>query len=181
MNIIELVKNGESQAVEFIEVVAAPQKLARIISSFSNTDGGTILIGVREPNIIVGVAPDKFTRAYQQAASLITGLAKNSSEVVEFDGKTIGVITVEKAASPVGSSDGYFTRIGEMDLALRPEQLTQLFTKEAGAYSAIESLSQTVSKQTDEIETGSHLKRQTLGGESSFMVCLVRWSRELLS
>lgn len=151
MRIEDLIKNGEGQTVEFKERITAPQMLARIISAFSNTDGGTILIGVREPNIVVGTDPEKFQSTYQQAVQRVTGLAKTSSEVIELNNKKIGVIHVEKAVSPVGSSEGYFTRLGESDRALGPEQLKQLFAKEVGINSAVESLSQTVSKQTEEI------------------------------
>lgn len=151
MKIEDLIKNGESQTVEFKERITAPQMIARIISAFSNTEGGTILIGIREPNTVVGTDPEKFERTYQQAVQRVTGLAKTSSEIIELDNKKIGVIRVEKAVSPVGSSEGYFTRIGESDRALGPEQLKQLFAKEVDINSAVESLSQTVSKQTEEI------------------------------
>ena len=151
MSIEELIASGESQTVEFKERVTAPQMLARIISAFSNTEGGTILIGIKEPNIVVGTDPEKFESAYQQAVQRVTGLARTSSEIIEINNKKIGVIHVEKAASPVGSSEGYFSRIGESDRALGPAELKQLFAKEIGINSAVESLSQTVSKQTEEI------------------------------
>ncbi|BCK63449.1 hypothetical protein BWQ95_23390 [Aeromonas hydrophila] len=151
MIIEDLIKNGESQTVEFKERITAPQMLARIISAFSNTDGGTILIGIREPNIVVGIDPERFENTYQQAVQRVTGLAKTSSEIIELNNKKIGVIHVEKAVSPVGSSEGYFTRLGESDRALGPEQLKQLFAKEISINNAVDSLSQTVSKQTEEI------------------------------
>ncbi len=151
MNIEELIKNGESQTVEFKERVATPQMLARIISAFSNTEGGTILVGVREPDKIIGVDPEKFERIYQQSVQRVTGRAKTSSEIIDFQNKKLGVIHVDKANSPVGSSEGYFTRLGESDRALGSEQLMQLFSTGAGVNSTVESLSQTVSKQTEEI------------------------------
>ncbi|WP_323947906.1 AlbA family DNA-binding domain-containing protein [Aeromonas hydrophila] len=141
MIIEDLIKNGESQTVEFKERITAPQMLARIISAFSNTDGGTILIGIREPNIVVGIDPERFENTYQQAVQRVTGLAKTSSEIIELNNKKIGVIHVEKAVSPVGSSEGYFTRLGESDRALGPEQLKQLFAKEISINNAVDSLS----------------------------------------
>jgi len=151
LNIEELIKNGESHILEFKERVTTPQMLARIISAFSNTEGGTILVGIREPNVIVGVNPEKFERIYQQAVQRVTGLATTSCEIIEIQNKQIGVVQVEKSLSPVGSSEGYFTRVGEADMALGPDQLKALFSKEIGQNRAIESLSETVSKQTDEI------------------------------
>lgn len=151
LNIEELILSGESQTVEFKERVTSPQILARIISAFSNTEGGTIFVGVKEPNIVVGIDPEKFERIYQQAVQRVTGIANTSSEVARLKNKQVGVIHVEKASSPVGSSEGYFTRLGVSDRALGSEQLKQLFSKEADVNSAVESLSQTVSKQTEEI------------------------------
>ena len=151
MNIENLIKNGENQTVEFKERITTPQMLARIISAFSNTEGGTILVGIREPNIIVGTDPEKFERIYQQAVQKVTGIADTSSEVVTLHNKNIGVIHVKKASTPVGSSEGYFTRLGESDRALGPHQLKELFSKDIAGNKAIESLSETVSKQTEEI------------------------------
>ena len=151
MNVKDLIETGEGRTVEFKETGASPQILARIISAFSNTEGGTILVGIKEPNIIVGIDPEKFERTYQQAVQRVTGLANTSSEVVNLNNKHVGVIRVERAALPVGSSEGYFTRLGESNRALGVEQIKQLFSKDIGIGNAVESLSQTVSKQTEEI------------------------------
>jgi predicted HTH transcriptional regulator len=151
LNIEPLIQGGESETVEFKERVTSPEMLARIISAFSNTNGGTILIGIREPNIVAGINPEQFERVYQRAIQRITGTAKTASQIVNLQEKSVGVITVEKSSAPVGSSEGYFTRIGSSDRALGPDSLSALFSKEVNPNTAIESLSQTVSKQTEEI------------------------------
>lgn len=151
MNIELLIQNGESETVEFKERITSPEMLARIISAFSNTNGGTILIGIKEPNVVVGINPEQFERIYQRAIQRVTGTARTASQIVNLQEKSVGVITVEKATAPVGSSEGYFTRIGSSDRALGPESLSALFSKEINSNAAIESLSQTVSKQTEEI------------------------------
>ncbi len=45
MNIIELIKNGESKTLELKEKLPASQKLAATAVAFSNTAGGKIIIG----------------------------------------------------------------------------------------------------------------------------------------
>jgi predicted HTH transcriptional regulator len=151
MNIEKLIQNGESQIVEFKEI-PFPENISRVISAFSNTNGGTIVIGVREPNIVVGVQPEQFKQAYQKAIQRVTGDAQIKSEVVDIDGKSIGVICVGKASSIVGSSGGYYARIGLSESALSPQELLLLAAKDVDPKSAISSLIQTVAKQTEEIE-----------------------------
>lgn len=151
LNIEDFIKSGEGQTIEFKEVVTPSQVLARIISAFSNTEGGTILFGIREPDIITGIDSEKFKRMYQQASLQITGLAKTSTKIINYQDKKIGVIQVDKSSSPVGTTQGYFVRIGETDRPLSSEQLKELFTKKGDHDKAIESLSQTVTKQTEEI------------------------------
>lgn len=50
-----LVQTGESSFLEFKHSVASPEKIAREIAAFTNTKGGTILIGVEDNGEIIGV------------------------------------------------------------------------------------------------------------------------------
>src|SRR6056297_1408302 len=50
-----LVQTGESSFLEFKHSVASPEKIAREISAFANTKGGTILIGVEDNGEMLGV------------------------------------------------------------------------------------------------------------------------------
>ncbi|RNC83413.1 MAG: ATP-binding protein [Balneola sp.] len=50
-----LIATGESSFLEFKQKVASPEKIAREIAAFANTDGGKILIGVSDQGEIVGV------------------------------------------------------------------------------------------------------------------------------
>ena len=46
--LLALIKNGETQEVEFKEGCPNRYKLAEIICSLANTDGGFIILGVSE-------------------------------------------------------------------------------------------------------------------------------------
>lgn len=50
-----LIQRGENSFLEFKHSVASPEKLAREISAFANTKGGTILVGVMDNGEMVGV------------------------------------------------------------------------------------------------------------------------------
>lgn len=50
-----LIQRGESSFLEFKHSVASPEKLAKEISAFANSRGGTILVGVMDNGDMVGV------------------------------------------------------------------------------------------------------------------------------
>ncbi|MEP2772893.1 MAG: ATP-binding protein [Fulvivirga sp.] len=46
---------GERQTIEFKQRLTKPQKIAKTITSLANTDGGIIMIGIRDDKAIVGI------------------------------------------------------------------------------------------------------------------------------
>lgn len=73
INIEALIAGGESQTVEFKEVLPPPGVIARLVSAFANAEGGVILFGIREPNQVVGVPLEPFERVYQRVLERLTG------------------------------------------------------------------------------------------------------------
>jgi len=55
----EIIKNGENSAVEFKAADVRKESIAREIVSFSNTQGGVILVGVNDDGIITGLTATK--------------------------------------------------------------------------------------------------------------------------
>ncbi len=51
----ELVRKGEGQQLEFKQKAAFPDKLAREMVAFANTDGGRLLVGVADGGSLTGV------------------------------------------------------------------------------------------------------------------------------
>jgi len=54
-----LVEAGEGFEIEFKRKVSSPEKIARTLCAFANTDGGTILFGVDDDGTMVGVDSEK--------------------------------------------------------------------------------------------------------------------------
>lgn len=50
-----LIQTGEGSFLEFKKTVPTPEKIAREIAAFANTNGGTILVGVEDNHTISGV------------------------------------------------------------------------------------------------------------------------------
>jgi predicted HTH transcriptional regulator len=146
-----LLEQGESETLEFKEIVRHPTILARYLSAFSNTDGGLIIVGVREPNHIVGISEDKLRGLFNTAIKRTTGPIKAEIEFKEFEGKKVGIIRVQKSAELVGSSDGIFKRDGERTIALSAENITKMVHKSPDIESSLSTLSETISRQSQEI------------------------------
>jgi predicted HTH transcriptional regulator len=64
------IRQGEHQTQDFKFRVDDAKKIARTISAFANTDGGRLLIGVKDNGKVVGVDPEEEFHIIQGAAEL---------------------------------------------------------------------------------------------------------------
>ncbi len=55
----KLIYEGENQQLDFKYCVSDSRKIARTLSAFANTDGGRLLIGVRDNGSIAGIESDE--------------------------------------------------------------------------------------------------------------------------
>jgi len=93
----KLIAGGENQQLDFKYCVSDSRKIARTLSAFSNSDGGKILIGVRDNGRIAGIKTDEEIYMVDTAAQLfcrpeITYTIKQHTA----GGKTIVEIEVSK-------------------------------------------------------------------------------------
>lgn len=65
-----LIAAGENQKVDFKYCVSDSKKIARTFSAFANTDGGRLLIGVRDNGSIAGIRSDEEIYMVDTAAHL---------------------------------------------------------------------------------------------------------------
>lgn len=66
------IREGEHQQQDFKYRVDDARKIAKTLSAFANTDGGRLLIGVKDNGSIVGVRSDEEFYVIQSAAQLYT-------------------------------------------------------------------------------------------------------------
>jgi len=92
--ILKLIEQGEHQQQDFKFAVNDAKKIARTLSAFANTDGGKLLIGVKDNGAVAGVRSDEEYHMIESAAQLyckpeIAFSAKkhivNSKIVLEID------------------------------------------------------------------------------------------------
>jgi predicted HTH transcriptional regulator len=64
------IREGEHQKQDFKFRVDDAQKIARTLAAFANTEGGRLLIGVKDNGKVVGVNPEEEFHVIQGAASM---------------------------------------------------------------------------------------------------------------
>lgn len=90
-----LISEGEHQQQDFKYRVSDALKLAKSVSAFANTDGGRLLIGVRDDGHLSGVrSEEEIFMMHQAAYRYCRPEASIKFDTYHVDGRTIVVATV---------------------------------------------------------------------------------------
>lgn len=102
----KLILSGENQQLDFKFEISDSRKIAKTLVAFSNTDGGTLLIGVKDNGRIAGVHSDEEFYMVQAAAGMYC-----KPEVL-FDSKrwVVDGKTVLEVIIPRGKNIPYFAQ-----------------------------------------------------------------------
>lgn len=97
--LLQLVKNGENQEVEFKEGCPANPELSQTICAFANTDGGYFILGITRQGEIKGLSCniDKLQQDIANANQAIHSLPIITTTLQDIDTKKIVIIEVSKA------------------------------------------------------------------------------------
>jgi predicted HTH transcriptional regulator len=99
-----LIQSGENQQLDFKFEISDSRKIARTLVAFSNTDGGILLIGVKDNGRIAGVRTDEEFFMVQAAAGMYCKPEVTfESKRWVTEGKTVLEITI-----PKGNNYPYF-------------------------------------------------------------------------
>ena len=102
-----LILKGEGMNLDFKYCISDPRKIARTLSAFSNSEGGKLLIGVRDNGSLAGVRSDEEYYMIDAAAKLycnpeVTFSSKNHT----INGKNILEVDVPRSGKiPVKAKD----------------------------------------------------------------------------
>ncbi len=126
-----LIREGEHQQQDFKYRVADACKLAKSVSAFANTDGGRLLIGVRDDGQIAGVrSEEEIYMMHQAAYKYCKPEASIKFDTYHIDGRTIVVATVPPsdkrpicAVDEEGNKRAYI-RIHDENIVASPVHMT---------------------------------------------------------
>lgn len=95
--IYRLIEQGEHQQQDFKFAINDAKKIARTLVAFANSDGGRLLVGVKDNGSIAGVRSDEELHMIEMAMQMYTRpKVKCNSKLWIVDGKTVVEIAVEK-------------------------------------------------------------------------------------
>jgi predicted HTH transcriptional regulator len=96
--IFDLIRGGESEILDFKHSITDSKKIARSLVAFANTNGGRLLVGVRDNGSISGIKTDEEYYMVEAAAQLYCKPEiKFSTEIWNIQGKTVLEIIIPKS------------------------------------------------------------------------------------
>jgi predicted HTH transcriptional regulator len=94
-----LIKQGEHQKLDFKYAINDSKKIARSLSAFANTEGGTLLIGVKDNGAIVGVSSEEEYYMVEAASNMYTKPeVQFNAKIWEVADKTVMEVVVGKSS-----------------------------------------------------------------------------------
>jgi len=92
----KLIQQGEHQTQDFKYCISDSKKIARSLVAFANTDGGRLLIGVKDNGRIAGVRSEEEYYMVESAAKIYSKPATNfTTKQHTVEGKTVLEVIVE--------------------------------------------------------------------------------------
>lgn len=102
-----LIAEGEHQQQDFKFEISDARKIARTFSAFANTDGGRLLIGVKDNGKIAGVRSEEEKYMIEAAAELYcTPTVNYSMQTYQVEGRNVLLVQIEESGQkPVYAKD----------------------------------------------------------------------------
>ena len=141
--LLKLIEDGENIRVEFKKSTTEITKdVYDTVCSFSNRDGGIILLGVKDNGEILGVAPDAVDRMKKDFVTSINNGQKINPplylqpEACTVDGRTLLVIQVPSGSQVCRHHGRIFDRSHEADIDItdNSDMVYQLYARKSGSY-----------------------------------------------
>ena len=160
-----LIREGEHQQQDFKYRVSDACKLAKSVSAFANTDGGRLLIGVRDDGNLSGVrSEEEIYMMHQAAYKYCKPEASIKFDTYHIEGRTIVIATVPPSTrKPVYAIDAEgkaraYIRINDENIVASPVHLA-LWRESQKPQGAVMTYDDTIRQLLDAMPTQQTLNQ----------------------
>ncbi|MFW5805785.1 MAG: helix-turn-helix domain-containing protein [Bacteroidales bacterium] len=178
----KLIEEGEHQQLDFKYQVTDARKIARTLSAFANTNGGRLLIGVKDNGRIAGIRSDEECYMMESAAHVFCKPNVNfEAETWNIKGKQVLEVIIQKQPNdrPVMAPDTdgeYKAYVRHLDTNLVADEILhtvwQKKRQNQGAYihysgvekTVLDELENTPLQTLDDLVTNTGLDKKLLTG-----------------
>jgi hypothetical protein len=120
----EIIGQPESSKLEYKAVLPPSKNIAQIISSFANTEGGYIILGVSDNLEVNGLSEDFHANAItHKALDLLSPQPRVYYQYVISKGKKLYAIKVEKSNVPITLESKIYIRDGAISKQSNPPEI----------------------------------------------------------
>lgn len=166
-HIHKLIAEGEHQQLDFKFEISDSRKIARSLVAFANTDGGKLLVGVKDNGAIAGVRSDEEYHMVEAAAQMYCQpeVEFNTKEW-NINGKIVLEVSVPRSKTtkhkaPDKNNDyKVFVRVGDKNL-LANFILLQVWKRQQSRVPVRVSFTQTESKLLHHLEINGPISRNS--------------------
>jgi predicted HTH transcriptional regulator len=106
----QLIRQGEAQEVEFKSSIPAPQDIAKYLGAFANTNGGTLILGVKEPGEVTGVNEQRARQTIENARQYLSPPLEIKVQTLQVHGHAVVIVQVAAGDELHSAMGGYFGR-----------------------------------------------------------------------
>jgi predicted HTH transcriptional regulator len=122
--VANIIGQKESSILEYKAVLPPSRNIAQLISSFANTNGGYIVLGVSDNLEVNGLSEDFHANTItHKALDLLSPQPQVHYQYVVYDGKKLYVIKVEKSDLPISTEDKIYKRVGSTIKLSNPTEI----------------------------------------------------------
>ncbi len=124
-DISKIIGTPENEKLEYKAVLPPARSLAQLIASFSNTNGGIIVLGANENNgypNITGLSEDfHASPVTNKALDLLSPRPEVKHQYISHHGKRLYIITIEKSQTAITIENKIYIRKGTKTILSNPE------------------------------------------------------------